>query len=194
MKKYTIYTYQQSIIVILPFIELQLGCTDAEQNIDSIMLICCGVLALSKTIWFRIYANSLINNYRSALNDYMMIENAEQRAIMRRHAFLGRILSCFMVCFSYFNCVVFTLIPLLGDEEDTQINVTNETILEYPIPSTCVLEYLHVPTSMYNILCFIESVVLVLTCTSNHGNILFNNNVIIFVIRRIPEFLNYIFL
>lgn len=154
-----------------------MGCTDAEQNIDCLMLICCGLLSMLKTIWFRVYAGNLADNYDAAMNDYLTVERAEQRAVMRRHAFAGRILSCFMVCFAYFACVVFTLIPLLGDEDDQQqrgeINVTSSNenvVLEYTIPSQCALEYLRVPASMYRILCLFETFVLVLTCTCNHGN------------------------
>lgn len=156
--------------------EFYMGCTDAELNIDGLMLACCGVLGVLKTICFRLYAKNLTDNYGSALNDYLTIENTEHRAIMRRHAFMGRILSCFMVCFSYFSVTVYALIPLLGEEltdnQDNQINVTNEdNVLDYPIPSRCALEYLHAPTSMYRTICLLEFIVLVLTCTCNHGNI-----------------------
>ncbi|XP_072760026.1 uncharacterized protein [Anoplolepis gracilipes] len=160
-----------SIIVILPTMEIQMGCTDAEQNIDSIMLIVCGILGVLKTICFRIYAKNLIINYGSARNDYLTIENAEYRAIMRRHAFIGRILSCFMVCFSYFSVTIYSLIPLLGDEEENQMNITEENVvLEYPMPSRCALEYFNVPESLHKIICFFEFIVLILTCTCNHGN------------------------
>ncbi|XP_011645607.2 odorant receptor 13a-like [Pogonomyrmex barbatus] len=164
-----------SIIVILPSMEFHLGCTNAEQNIDSLMLICCGVLGVFKTICFRIYAKNLTDNYGSALNDYLTIENKQHRAIMRRHAFMGRILSCFMVCFSYVSVILYSLIPLLDetldDNQDKQINVTDEdTILDYPMPSRCALEYLNAPISMYRIICLMEFIILVLTCTCNHGN------------------------
>lgn len=152
--------------------EIHMGCTDAEQNIDSIMLIFCGVLGVLKTICFRIYAENLTNNYGSARDDYLTIKNTEHRAIMRKHAFIGRILSCFMVCFSYFSVTIYSLIPLLGDDKDNQMNITDEDImLEYPMPSRCALEYFSVPESLHRIICFFEFIVLVLTCTCNHGNI-----------------------
>ncbi|XP_026831337.1 odorant receptor 13a-like isoform X1 [Ooceraea biroi] len=160
-----------SIIVILPSMEFYLGCTDAEQNIDSLMLICCGILGVLKTIWFRIYADNLTINYGSAVNDYVTIVNVKHRSIMRRHAFMGRILSCFMVCFSYVAVLIYSFIPLLGDEQDNVVNETNEeAVLEYPIPSRCALQYLNAPMSMYQIYCFIEFIVLLITCTCNHGN------------------------
>lgn len=183
MRKYTVYAYQQSTIVILPIMEFHMGCTNAGQNIDGLMLACCGVLGVLKTICFRIYAKNLISNYGSALNDYQTIENIEYRAIMRRHSFIGRTVSCFMVCFSYINVVLYGLIPLLGEDlsndQNNQINITNEEILDYPMPSRCALEYLHVPTNdiIYNTICFMESFVLFLTCTCNHGNICYYGNV-----------------
>lgn len=156
--------------------ELYMHCTNAEQNIDSLMLACCGVLGVLKTICFRIYAKNLTDNYGSALNDYLTIENTEHRAIMRRHAFIGRTLSCFMVSFSYVGVMIYSLIPLLGEDpvndQDNQINVTSEdAVLNYVIPSRCALEYLHVPTSIYRIVLFFEFFILALTCTCNHGNI-----------------------
>ncbi|XP_070167626.1 odorant receptor 9a-like [Polyergus mexicanus] len=151
--------------------EIHMGCTDADQNIDSIMLIFCGVLGVLKTICFRIYAENLTNNYGSARDDYLTIKNTEHRAIMRRHAFIGRILSCFMVCFSYFSVTIYSLIPLLDDDKDNQMNITDEDVmLEYPMPSRCALEYFSVPESLHRIICFFEFIVLVLTCTCNHGN------------------------
>ncbi|KYN19770.1 Putative odorant receptor 22c [Trachymyrmex cornetzi] len=165
----------RSTIVILPSMEFHMGCTNTEQNIDSLMLACCGLLGVFKIICFRIYAKNLTDNYSSARNDYLTIKNAEYRAIMRKHAFMGRILSCFMVCFAYISVVIYSLIPLLGedlvDDQDIQINRTNEDIvLDYPMPSRCALEYLHVPRSMYEFICIFEFIVLILTSTCNHGN------------------------
>ncbi|XP_011645686.2 uncharacterized protein LOC105432532 [Pogonomyrmex barbatus] len=157
-------------MVILPSIELYMGCTDAEQNVDALMLICCGILGMLKTVWFRIYARNLTHNYDSALNDYLMIENAKQRAIMRKHASTGRILCCSMLCFSYFSCIIYALIPLFGGDISKQINVTNEIVLEYTVPSRCALEYFNTPTSMHKIFCLIEAISLILTSTTNHGN------------------------
>lgn len=178
MRKYTVYAYQQSLIVILPSMEFYMGCTDAAQNIDGLMLACCGVLGVLKSICFRIYAKNLTNNYSSALNDYLTIENMEHRAIMRRHSFMGRTVSCFMVCFSYISIIIYSLIPLLDEDlsndQNNQINITNEdVVLDYPIPSGCALEYLHIPIDdiIYKFISLFEFIVLFITCTCNHGNI-----------------------
>ncbi|XP_014481490.1 PREDICTED: odorant receptor 13a-like [Dinoponera quadriceps] len=164
-------TVSKTIVVILPSIEVNMGCTDAEQNVDSLMFVCCGIISIVKTICFRIYANNLIDTYNAAIEDYTTIESPEQRKIMRKYALIGRILSCFMVCFAYFATVVYTLIPLLSDEPIDQFNVTDkEIVLEYTIPSKCTLEYFHIPMSMYEIITLTESFMMALTCTCNHGN------------------------
>ncbi|XP_011702896.1 PREDICTED: odorant receptor 13a-like [Wasmannia auropunctata] len=173
--RFILSTCCMSTIVILPSMEFHMGCTNTEQNIDGLMLACCGVLGVLKSICFRIYAKNLTDNYSSARDDYLTIENMEHRAIMHRHGFIGRILSCFMVCFSYVSVIIYSLIPLLGEDptskQDSQINVTIEdAVLDYPIPSRCALEYLHIPTSIYKTVCLLEFIVLVLTCTCNHGN------------------------
>jgi len=152
--------------------ELHMGCTDVEQNIACLSIICCGLLGVLKMGWFRIYAKNLIDNYNSALNDYLTIENTKERDIMRKHAFIGRFLCCSMLSFSYFGCVIYGVTPFLNYNQDNRINITNrDTILKYPIPSTCVLEYFNVPTSMYKISCLIQAVILTIAATANFGNI-----------------------
>ncbi|XP_025265645.1 odorant receptor 49b-like isoform X2 [Camponotus floridanus] len=160
-----------SLVVILSFMEVYLGCTDVEQNIDCLTIICCGLLGVLKTTWFRIYANSLINNYDSALNDYLTIDNTKDRDIMRKHAFIGRILCCSMMGFSYFSCLIYAITPFLNHDQADQINITNEDkILEYGLPSRCTLEYLNFPTSMYKTVCLVEIFIMILATTTNLGN------------------------
>lgn len=169
-------TYQQGLMVIVPSIELCMGCTDAEQNVDCIMFICCGTLGMLKMIWFRIYANSLIDNYSSAINDYLTIENVDEREIMRKHAFIGRIISCPMLLLSYFSCIIYGLIPFLGSDERNQINVTRsmneDAILKYAIPSGCTMEYFNAPASLYQVFCLIQVVAMILSTNAHIGNIL----------------------
>ncbi|XP_072760027.1 uncharacterized protein [Anoplolepis gracilipes] len=160
-----------SLLAILPFMEIYMGCTDVEQNIHCLMIICCGILGVLKTTWFRIYPNSLINNYDSALNDYMTIDNIKERDIMRKHAFIGRSICCSMLGSTYFGCLLYGAIPFLNYNQGNRINITDEdTILEYTIPSRCALEYFNFPTSMYIIICLVEIVVIILGNTSNFGN------------------------
>jgi len=148
-----------------------MGCTDVEQNIICVTTISCGLLGVLKTIWFRIYAKSLINNYNSAVNDYLRIDNTKEREIMRRHAFIGRILCYSMLGFSYISCLIHGIIPYLNYFQGNWINITNEDMmLEYAVPSRCALEYFNFPTSMYIISCLLETIILVLATSANLGN------------------------
>ncbi|XP_072759416.1 odorant receptor 10-like isoform X2 [Anoplolepis gracilipes] len=151
--------------------EMYMGCTDVEQNIECLMVICCGILGVLKTTWFRIYAKNLINNYGSAVNDYMTIDNIKERDVMRKHAFIGRIISCSVVGFSFSGCLLYGTIPFLNYNQSNRINMTNEdTILKYTIPSRCALEYFNFPTSMYKIFCLVETVIVMWGTIGNIGN------------------------
>ncbi|TGZ32652.1 putative odorant receptor 22c [Temnothorax longispinosus] len=111
-----------NLMFIVPSIEFYLGCTDAETNVDCLMLICCGILGMLKTVWFRIYARNLANNYSSVVKDYLTIENTMERAIMRKHTlFMGRILCCLILGFAYFSCVMYGLIAILDENISTSI-------------------------------------------------------------------------
>jgi len=146
-----------------------MGCTDVGQNIDCLMLICCGFLGVLKTTWFRIYANNLIINYNSALRDYQTIDDTKERDIMRKHAFIGRTIFSSLLIFAYFGCLIFGIVPILNYNISNRINMTNEDMtLEYVIPSRCALKYF--PTSMYKIFCLIETVLITLASTTNFGN------------------------
>lgn len=170
-RKYIIYTYQQILIIILPSIELYMGCTNAEQNVDCLMIICNGTLDVLKTIWFRIYASNLRNNYSSALNDYLTVENAEEHAIMRKHAFVGRFLFYFLLSFCYVSCLMYEVMLLLDTDQNNHINITSKKVtLNYPVPSKCCIEYLNAPKSLYKVFCLIQIIVLILATTTN-GNI-----------------------
>ncbi|XP_014485155.1 PREDICTED: odorant receptor 13a-like [Dinoponera quadriceps] len=160
-----------SIVVILSSMEIYLDCTNAGENVDALMLIFCGSLAVMKMIWFRIYASNLTKTYKFAENDYLMIQNEKQRAIMLRHAFIARTLMCTMVSIAYFDSFIYSLMPVLHTLSKEQINVTQQDItLEYTIPSRCALEYLNAPRNMYITFCIIELFTVLLVCTSNYGN------------------------
>ncbi|EFN89554.1 Putative odorant receptor 85d [Harpegnathos saltator] len=164
---------EESIIVILPSIEIYLGCNDAESNVDALMLIVCGLLAMAKMIWFRIHASNLVKTYKFAVNDYLAIESAEQRDIMLKHAFIAKTLMCIMVSVAYSDSCILFLISILGNSDNvTQAtNVTqHEVILGYTVPSRCALEYLNAPRNMHVTHCIIELIMLLLVCTSNYGN------------------------
>lgn len=149
-----------------------MGCTDTEQNVDCLMLICCGTLGMLKITCFRIYASNLANNYSSAMYDYLTVNSAEERAIMRKHAFIGRLLFYILLSCCYVCCVIYGLIPFLNFDKNNDINITSEDVtLKYPIPSKCCMEYFNVSKSWYKVFYLIEAIVLLLATTANHGNI-----------------------
>jgi len=159
-------------VAILPAIEIYMGCTHADLNIDCLMITCCGMIGVLKMIMFRIYANNLSDNYKSALKDYLTIRNGNQRNIMRRHAFIGRIVYCYMICSCYMGCVIISLIPLLTNNELSPINATSKNFMRvYPLPSGCALGYFNPPNSIYRIIYFIQAVALFLSCNAYIGNI-----------------------
>lgn len=159
---------KQILLVVMLSIELRMGCTDAEQNIDSLMMICCGILGTLKTICFRIYASNLTDNYNSVVNDYQTNDNIEQRTVMRKHTFIGRTLCYSMIFCSYFDSSIYAMVPLLNDQNG-QIN--DSVVLKYTIPSRCTLEYFSVPRNMSRTLSFIQYIILIFTCTGNFGKL-----------------------
>ncbi|XP_029660133.1 uncharacterized protein LOC115233719, partial [Formica exsecta] len=158
------------LVIILPLVEICLGCTSAEQNVDCIMLSFCAMLAVLKIIQFRIYANNLINNYKSALNDYLTIENVEERSIMRKHALAARMASFPLLSFSYFICMMYTITSFMNHDKKNQNITDEEIILEYPIPSKCAMKYFHAPISMYKIFVIIQAISLIVVTNANLGN------------------------
>ncbi|XP_020296087.1 uncharacterized protein LOC109861023 [Pseudomyrmex gracilis] len=162
--------FSAALMVFLPSVEIYLGCTDAEKNTDCLMLICCGILGVIKITSFRIYANNLTNNYCSAVNDYQTVKHPRYYSIMRKHTYVGKLLCCSMMSFSYFSCFMYALIPFLGGDRFNQSVATNETALEYTLPSACAVKYFHVPTSMYTIICLFQTVAIFTATTANSGN------------------------
>lgn len=125
-----------------------------------------------KTILFRIYGTNLADNYHSAVNDYLTIEDKKQRAIMKRHAYLGRILFCFMMGTSYCASTSIGLIPVLAGDEHEHINITNEdSVREYPIPSRCTFEYFNPSDNAYKFICIFEALTIIFTSNSYIGNL-----------------------
>lgn len=43
-------------------------------------------------------------------------------------------------------------------------------MLEYTVPSRCALEYLNFSANMYQLICFVETVIMILATTANLGN------------------------
>jgi len=90
---------------------------------------------------------------------------------MRKHAFIGRIVSSSLLAMAYFCCLTYGIIPILDYDISNRINITNEDmILEYAIPSRCALKYFNFPINMYEICCLVEIAAMILVATANIGN------------------------
>ncbi|XP_032680055.1 odorant receptor 47a-like [Odontomachus brunneus] len=179
LQVYNVYSLMRCVTVIcgisiamtLPSIEIYLGCTDAAQNVEALMIMSCGLLCIIKMIWFRIYANNLIKIYKCATNDYLTIENAEQRAIMLRHAFIGRTLMCTIISIIVFDCLMYSLMPILHLLRKNQINETHEDVeFKYIIPSRCTFEYLNISKNMYIFNHIMELIIMFFMIPGNYGN------------------------
>ncbi|XP_068978383.1 uncharacterized protein [Bombus flavifrons] len=151
--------------------ELYLDSSDAKKNLDALLLITCGILALSKIIRFRIQPDGLVTNFTSAIKDYNELKDQEKRVIMRRHAYMGRLVSASVIFSSCIGSTLYLTIPMLsGDEEKDIVNVTKESIMDYPIPSECVMDVIQLPDNLFFMVFIIEYLMLLFTSTGNLGN------------------------
>ncbi|XP_033308013.1 uncharacterized protein LOC117209767 [Bombus bifarius] len=158
-------------MLIIVQMELYLDSSDAKKNLDALLLITCGILALSKIIRFRIQPDGLISNFVSAVKDYNELKDQEKRMIMRRHAYMGRLVSASVIFSSCIGSTLYLAIPMLsGDEEKDIVNVTKGSIMDYPIPSECVMALIQLPDNLFFMVFIIEYLMLLFTSTGNLGS------------------------
>ncbi|XP_036150623.1 uncharacterized protein LOC118648421, partial [Monomorium pharaonis] len=119
---------------------------------------------------FRFYADKLILNFTSAVTDYLAIDTEEKRTIMRRHAYMGRIISYGISILAYVAATLFTLKPIL--ESNTQVNVSiKNQLADLPLPLTWTLGNLgHISTTLYFTLALVQYYLLLLNVNGNVGN------------------------
>ncbi|XP_033180530.1 odorant receptor 67c-like [Bombus impatiens] len=151
--------------------EMYLDSGDAGKNVDALILITSGVVALSKIIWFRIRPAGLISNFTSAVKDYEELEGQDKRLIVRKHAYIGRVASATVIFSSYIGSTLYMTIPMLaGNEEKDIVNVTEESTTDYPIPSEYVMDVIQLPDNLYFMVFIIEYLMLLFTSTGNLGS------------------------
>ncbi|XP_029040925.1 odorant receptor 47a-like isoform X1 [Osmia bicornis bicornis] len=162
------------LMVVILSTEMYLDGSDAEANLDALMMSGCGILAVSKVTCFRIYSSRLIINFSSAAKDYNELDNEldnddEKRTIMRRHAYMAKVTLISMVFSANFCAAIFAILPvLLSNEEES--NVTVEDTVTYPMPSAHVIELVKFPESLQLIVFFTEFLMLVVTSMGNLGS------------------------
>nr|XP_033206182.1 uncharacterized protein LOC117166374 [Bombus vancouverensis nearcticus] len=158
-------------MLIIVQMELYLDSSDAKKNLDALLLITCGILALSKIIRFRIQPDGLVSNFVSAVKDYNELKDQEKRVIMRRHAYMGRLVSASVIFSSCIGSTLYLAIPMLsGDEEKDIVNATKGSIMDYPIPSECVMALIQLPDNLFFMVFIIEYLMLLFTSTGNLGS------------------------
>ncbi|KAL0129898.1 hypothetical protein PUN28_001865 [Cardiocondyla obscurior] len=158
-----------TIMMTLVFLEIVYGNSNAYVQLDNLEIVFCSILAILKLLCFRIYANNLIRNFSSAVKDYLAMDTEEKRTIMRRHAYLGRVICYSVLSLSYLATLLFMLMALIADNEEVQINVTISQIDELPVPLTFLGE-VYMSTTVYLLVSTLQYIVLTLTVTSNCGN------------------------
>ncbi|XP_039314403.1 uncharacterized protein LOC105193232 isoform X3 [Solenopsis invicta] len=178
LQKYNTFSIVRSFVcgfcmitmIFVLFLEINFGTSNAYVKLDALMIMFCNILCVLKLISFRIYADNLTRNFSSAVKDYLAIDNEGKRTIMRRHAFMGRMICYSIVLFAYIASLIFTLAPIIaGDGEDIQVNVTiKNQASELPIPVT-FLGDLQLPTSVFFTISMMQLFILMLTATGNCG-------------------------
>ncbi|XP_025159422.1 odorant receptor 13a-like [Harpegnathos saltator] len=164
--RYSLAVTSMAWVVIVVNIEVYYNCIDPYAKIDAVLLSTCGFLALLKITWFRIYADNLISNFNSAINDYLTIDNEKKRVVMRRHAFMGRVICYSVVCIANVASVFYISLPLMN------VSVNGSAVgfeRKYPIPSTCTLGTLNISGTLHIILYVMHSIMLFIMGSGNIG-------------------------
>nr|XP_034179214.1 odorant receptor 9a-like [Osmia lignaria] len=157
-------------MVVILNTEMYLDGSNAEANLDALMMTGCGILAVSKVTCFRLYSSRLIINFSSAAKDYNELDNDnEKRTIMRRHAYMAKVTLISLVLSSNCCAAIFAILPvLLRNVEES--NVTMEETVIYPMPSAHVIELVNFPKNLQIIIFITEFLMLVVTSVGNLGS------------------------
>ncbi|KYM88887.1 Odorant receptor 2a [Atta colombica] len=208
LQKYNIFALIRTVVcvvslivmMILLFLEINFGNGSIYEKLDSLMLMFCNILSILKLLSFRIYADNLIRNFFSAVNDYIAIDTENKRTIMRRHAFMGRMI-CYSISFFGYMAPILFLIPvivssMLGNDEDIQVNISVKNLaMELPVPLPWTLGNYHLSTNVYYVIFIVQYILLTLNCSGNVGNDILLLGIILHICGQMEllkiEFINY---
>ncbi|XP_394081.6 odorant receptor 65a isoform X2 [Apis mellifera] len=163
-------TFLVLLMLAILQVELYLDRSNAENNLDALVLINGGILAVAKVMCFHIRPLGLISNFTSAVKDYNELNSEENRVIVRRHAYMGRVACASLIFCSYVGSTLFMTVPMLAGDEEEVINVTEESAIKYPMPSENTLTLINMPEKMYFVIFIVEYLMLLLTSTGNLGS------------------------
>ncbi|XP_026674208.1 uncharacterized protein LOC108630523 isoform X2 [Ceratina calcarata] len=155
-----------TLMVMIIYAEMFLDYRDAEKSLDAMVIFTSGILAIAKVYRFHVWPENLIKNFVSASTDYNKFYSKEKRAILRRHAYMGRMACASLIGFAYFSATLFSAVAMLvGKEEEIVVNATEAP--DYPIPSELVLELVQIPKYLYFIVFVMEYLMLIYTSNGN---------------------------
>jgi len=158
-------------MTIMLFIEINFGSGDAYIKLDALMLMFCTICSVLKILSFRLYADNMIRNFSSAVNDYVAIDTEEKRTIMRRHAFMGRMICYSILSFGYLTSSIFMLTPMIAGDNNVQVNVSiKDQASKLPIPLTWVLRDFNISTSLYLFISAVQYIIILINDASDCGN------------------------
>nr|XP_031847370.1 uncharacterized protein LOC116433434 [Nomia melanderi] len=159
------------LMMLVIHVEIYLDNGNAEKTLEALLITACGILGVLKVASFRLYPRGLIANFVSAVEDYRQLNGEEKRAIVRHHAYMGRILSGSMIFVSYLSATLFIVVPMFaGDDAAQGANATRGELLDYPFPSECTLQLLGTPEYLRAIIYFGEYFMLLVTVNGNIGS------------------------
>ncbi|XP_003696140.1 odorant receptor 13a-like isoform X1 [Apis florea] len=158
------------LMIVILQVELYLDRSNAENNLDALLLINCGILAMAKVMCFRIRSIGLVSNFSSAIKDYNELNSEENRVIMRRHAYMSRVACASLISCSFIASTLFMTVPMLAGDKKELINITEESVIKYPIPSKNALAIINMPENLGFMVFIVEYMMLLFTSTGNLGS------------------------
>ncbi|NP_001229913.1 odorant receptor 63 [Apis mellifera] len=166
----TFSTFLLLLMLTILQVELYLDSSNPEYNLDALILINAGILAVTKVICFHVRSLGLVSNFTSAVKDYKELNSEENRVIVRRHAYMGRAACISLIFCSYVGCTLFMIVPIVAGDKEEVINVTEESAMKYPVPFENTLILINMPENMYFLIFIVEYLMLLLTTTGNLGS------------------------
>ncbi|KAL0129893.1 hypothetical protein PUN28_001864 [Cardiocondyla obscurior] len=158
-------------MMIVLILEVTCGDNSMYTKLDAIMLLTCNLVSVLKLLFYHLYADNLIHNFSSAVDDYLAIDTEKKRAIMRRHAFLGKII-CYNVVFpAYVASTIFMIMPLITSNESAQVNISIKNPAEnLAFPMMWTLRDFHISQNSYIWISIVQYILLMLNSSCNCGN------------------------
>ncbi|XP_025987223.2 odorant receptor 2a-like [Solenopsis invicta] len=168
--RFIVCIFSLTVLMIMLFLEINFGSSDAYVKLDALMVMFCAVLSILKLLSFRLYADNLICNFSSAVTDYHAIDNEEKRTIMRQHAFMGRMIFYSILFFAYVASSIFVLTPMIAGNKDVQVNLSIKSqAAQLPLPMTWTLKESNISTNLFLLISAVQYFLMVLNSTSDCG-------------------------